>query len=127
MALVEEIKENLTSAQYREACDNLKSIYESETQFAEIRLAEIITCMLHNDGDGTIVYSEERRERYVHAKVVDPDTLTLEDEEDGRMELLMTKGICTRSGHFMLEPGASGIEWADHVCIVRVVIAIDHD
>jgi hypothetical protein len=80
MALVEEIKENLTSAQYREACDNLKSIYESETQFAEIRLAEIITCMLHNDGDGTIVYSEERRERYVHAKVVDPDTLTLEDE-----------------------------------------------
>lgn len=54
MALVEEIKGNLTSAQYREACDNLKTIYESETQFAEIRLAEITTCMLHNDGEGTV-------------------------------------------------------------------------
>ena len=123
MALVEEIKGGLNSGQYKGACDNLKAIYESHTLFVKVTLMEVTTCLLHND-EGTVVYSEDRRKRVYFAKVVPSESLTVDQQVNGRIELLIAEGTCSRDENG-IQIGTAGTEWADHVCIVRVVIGID--
>ena len=88
---------------------------------------EVITCMLQNDNEGTLIYSEERRERVIFAKVVQEECLDEEEcDNDDKIELLIDHGKCVcHNDALAIRPGTSGVEWADHVCIVRVILEIN--